>query len=398
MLKVLHTADWHLGKDLYTYDRTEEFELFFSELKSVIRNENIDILLVAGDVFDTASPGNAVAKRYYELICDLHSEFSDLDIIITAGNHDSPSYLNAPKEVLLSQKTIVIGSVAKIDGNIDYNSLVFEISKNGEPAAIICAVPFLRRGDLYDSMSQPISVSQFYQDVAQIAIELRGDKNIPIIATGHLTTSNAEYSTSIAGDQVGGQDSINAAELPSDFTYFALGHIHKPQPVDGNRAVRYSGSPIAFSFAEKDYKHSFAVIEFNGNSINGIKLCNIPQLIPLKTIPDEPQSFNDVKQQLLQIPDDEKMYLEVNLLQQDINPDTKAQIINCLKTKAAKFCTFKKNIVKQQGRSEQKHLSAEEFRHADPLEIIKEIYMNKQKCKMEDKYVVMLKDILDNLN
>lgn len=397
MLKLLHTADWHLGKELYGYDRKAEFDDFFSQLKLAIKENEINILIISGDIFDTANPGNATARTYYELINELHTQFPDLEVIVTGGNHDSPSYLNAPKDVLASFRTHVIGCAPRENGQIDFSQMVLELKKADETSAIICAVPFLRRGDMYCG-ENIMTVGDFYNEVISKALELRGEKNIPIIATGHLTTSNAKYSTTIGGEQVGGQDSIDANIFSDDISYLALGHIHRPQPIDGKRFIRYSGSPIAFSFAEKDYKHSLAIIEFDGKEIKEVRCQNLTQLIPLRTIPDEPQKFSEVKQILQALPDDEDMYLEVNMLQEEINPDTKAQLIEVLKDKKAKFCTFKKNIIKQNSESKtMQPLSAEEFKNTDPLKIIKEIYQNKQKTEMDEKYESMIKTLIDEL-
>jgi exonuclease SbcD len=394
-MKLLHTADWHLGKDLYGYDRKREFEYFFEELKRILKESKIDILLISGDVFDTASPGNATAKSYYGLINSLHFEFPNLDIVITGGNHDSPSYLNAPGEILRMFKTRITGCVLRQEnGEIDFDSLVYEIPDK----AVICAVPFLRRGDMFQSKDKVLTVGDFYNEVVTRALAIRGKKQIPIIATGHLTTSNAKYSTTLAGEQVGGQDSVASDTFPSEVTYYALGHIHRPQPVDDKRFIRYSGSPMAFSFAEKDYNHSLTIVEFSGKEIQEIRLKKIPALIPLKTVPDSPKTLEEVKSALSKLPDDEDMYLEVNLLQEFINPDNKAAVIETLKNKKAKFCTFKRNIFNDGNSAKTlQPLSAEEFRNTDPLKIIKEIYKIKQKCELGEEFSAMLKKIIEEI-
>jgi exonuclease SbcD len=395
-VNLLHTADWHLGKDLYNYGRQREFEDFFSKLKISLRENNIDILIVSGDVFDTASPGNFVAGTYYGLINDLHNEFPDLEIIITGGNHDLPSYLNAPKEILKSFKVRVVGCVPRLeDGSIDFDSMVLEVLDNGgELKAVVCAVPFLRRGDFSGDMT----VGKIYSQVVERALIRAQGKDVPIIATGHLTTSNAVYSTS-SGGQTGGLDSIDSNEFPQGISYLALGHIHKPQPVDGKKYIRYSGSPIPFSFAEKDYKHSLTVVEFSGKEISEIRLESLPPLIPLLTVPETPQDLAGVKKALLDLPDDKEMYLEVNLLYEFVNPDNKAVLIEILKDKKAKFCTFKNNY--QNGENSQNQIrtfSAEEFKNADPLKIMKEIFLSKQKTEMPDKYAEMLAQIIEEIN
>ncbi|MBQ5404172.1 MAG: hypothetical protein IIU11_07385, partial [Bacteroidales bacterium] len=241
-------------------------------------------------------------------------------------------------------------------------------------------------------------VGKIYSEVLERALIRAQGKDVPIIATGHLTTSNAVYSTS-SGGQTGGLDSIDSNEFPQGISYLALGHIHKPQPVDGKKYIRYSGSPIPFSFAEKDYKHSLTVVEFSGKEISEIRLESLPPLIPLLTVPETPQDLAGVKKALLDLPDDKEMYLEVNLLYEFVNPDNKAVLIEILKDKKAKFCTFKNNY--QNGENSQNQIrtfSAEEFKNADPLKIMKEIFLSKQKTEMPDKYAEMLAQIIEEIN
>jgi exonuclease SbcD len=394
-MKILHTADWHLGKDLYGYDRTEEFEYFFGQLRRILEENKVDIMLISGDVFDTASPGNATAKSYYGLVNSLHSQFPDLDIVITGGNHDSPSYLNAPSEILKSFKVRLTGCVPRTaDGEIDFDAMIFDIGDK----AVVCTVPFLRRGDLYVSKDRVVTVGEFYDEVVKRALQKRGGRNIPVIATGHLTTSNARYSTTLAGEQIGGLDSVSSGEFPDGISYLALGHIHRPQPVDDKCFIRYSGSPLAFSFAEKDYRHSLSIVEFNGAEISGIRLEEIIQKIPLKTVPDNPAGLEAVKAALAQLPDNEDMYLEVNLSPEFVNPDSKAAVIDILKDKKARFCTFRKNFyVPDNAEKNSQPLSAEEFKNTDPLKIIKEIYRIKQRCEMDENFSSMLKKIIEEL-
>ena len=394
-MKILHTADWHLGKDLYNYDRKQEFENFFLQLEKIISDNLIDILIIAGDIFDTASPSNYVAKTYYGLINLFHDKFPDLEIVIIGGNHDSPSYLNAPKQILETFKTHIVSVVSKNEnGDIDFDSFVLDF----DGKAIVCAVPFLRRGDLYVSKDKVLSVGDFYSEVVKRAVKKRGDRNIPIIATGHLTTLGARYTSNFGVEQIGGEDSVDLSSSLEDVSYLALGHIHRAQPVDNKRNQRYSGSPLAFSFAEKDYQHSVTVAAFSNKELVEIKLEKILQQIPLKTIPDTPKTLQEVKEELLKIPSDFSMYLEVNLLPEFINPDNKAAIVELLKDKKAKFCTFKRNISTKEVSMQNIRLeTAQEFSKADPLEVIRQIYKNKIKVDLSDKFTNMLKEIISEL-
>ncbi|MBO4772916.1 MAG: exonuclease subunit SbcD, partial [Bacteroidales bacterium] len=143
MFRLLHTADWHIGKSLAGYDRTCEWEIFFQRLIKTIETQEPDLMIVAGDVFDSATPSNVSANMYYNLIETLHAKFPTLKIVITSGNHDSQSYLNAPKEILHYFNAEVVGSVARDDEGICFEKMVIDLG-----GAIVCAVPYLRRGDV----------------------------------------------------------------------------------------------------------------------------------------------------------------------------------------------------------------------------------------------------------
>ena len=156
---------------------------------------------------------------------------------------------------------------------------------------------------------------------------------------------------------------------------------------------------MPFSFAEKDYKHSMTVVEFSGKEISGIHLRKLNPLIPLKTLPEVPQTFSEVKKVLSDLPDDEEVYLEVNMLYEYVNPDSKAALIEVLKDKKAKFCTFKNNY--QSGADSQNTLrsfSAEEFKNTDPLKIIKEIFKTKQRAELSVKHAEMLAQIIEEVS
>ena len=149
MIRILHTADWHLGQTFFGYDRTEEHEVFLNWLAEEIRQKEIDALIIAGDVFDVSNPSAASQSMYYQFIYRVTAENPYLQIVIVAGNHDSAARLEAPLPLLQAMRTEVRGVVRKLEGGeIDYDHLTIELkNREGEVEVLCMAVPFLRQGD-----------------------------------------------------------------------------------------------------------------------------------------------------------------------------------------------------------------------------------------------------------
>jgi len=273
-MRLLHTSDWHLGRMLYKKKRDDEFDAFLRWLLQFIQNQKIDALLVAGDVFDTTTPGNQVQEMYYEFLAKVRLT-GCRHVVIIGGNHDSPTLLNAPKDLMKYLNITVIGS--KTDHPEDE---VAELkSTNGQTEAIVCAVPFLRDRDVRmveegeqasDKERKLIDgVKAHYQEVLNIANQVRGENtHIPIIGMGHLFTSNAQTSE---GDgvrelYVGTLAHIDGGIFATGFDYMALGHLHLAQKAGGSETVRYPGSPLPMGFGEAGQKKQVIVVEFQGNT------------------------------------------------------------------------------------------------------------------------------------
>jgi exonuclease SbcD len=285
-MKILHTSDWHIGQNFMGKSRADEHKAFLSWLFKTIEENNIDVLIVAGDIFDTGNPPNYALKLYYNFLTQLNS-IKNLSVIITAGNHDSISTLSAPKQLLESMNVHVITS-----GDESENELI-SIYKKDELVGVVCAVPFLRDSVVRESISgQTLNekesslntgIKKHYTDVYNEAIELTKEKNLPIIATGHLTTVGSRTSESERDIYIGGTIDIGSDFLGKYFDYVALGHLHINQTV-GVDHVRYSGSPIPLSFSESKQKKKVNIVEFkNGNiEVQELEIPLYKQLLVLK--------------------------------------------------------------------------------------------------------------------
>ena len=142
-MKILHTSDWHLGRTLCGRKRTAEFEAFLEWLLAALREHEVDVLLVAGDIFDTVAPTNRAQQLYYRFLCRT-AEFGCRHVVVVGGNHDSPSFLDAPKELLSFLDVHVVGAVPE---KIQEELLTLR-GPDGVPALLVCAVPYLRDRDV----------------------------------------------------------------------------------------------------------------------------------------------------------------------------------------------------------------------------------------------------------
>jgi len=263
-MKILHTSDWHIGQKFMGKSRQEEHESFLSWLFDTIKKENIDLLIVAGDIFDTGTPPNYALELYYNFLKKLFV-IKNLTVIITAGNHDSISTLKASKELLEVLNVYVVTS-----GEVDENEII-PIYKDDILEGVVCTVPFLRDSVVRNSVSGQttndkekslnVGIKQHYIDVYEEAKKLTQEKNLPIIATGHLTTVGGRSSESERDIYIGGTLDIGGDFLGQYFDYVALGHLHINQIVGSNH-VRYSGSPIPLSFSESTQKKKVNIITF----------------------------------------------------------------------------------------------------------------------------------------
>lgn len=290
-LKILHTADWHIGKQLLKVDFSEDMDLFFSWLINCIKENEIDVLLMSGDLFDQANPSQAAMKQYYLFLKQLLP--LKCKVVITGGNHDSPYVINAPKELLDILEIKVVG------GAPENLSDLFVEAENESGKIVIAAVPFLRDKDIRNSMP-----GESYEDkIEQIRDGLAGYfksvneyynqhyKGVPFIVMAHLFAQGASISESEREIQIGNQAGVEAAIFGEEPHYVALGHIHRPQ-VTGKPHIRYSGSPIQLSFSEKDDQKEVVLLELDGDQFKttSIKIPQFRKLISIKGTVEEVKS------------------------------------------------------------------------------------------------------------
>jgi len=299
-MRLLHTSDWHLGRALYGRKRYDEYEAFLNWLADLIEAEHIDVLLVAGDIFDNSTPSNRAQELYYRFLCRAAAS-SNRSVVVIAGNHDSPSFLNAPKELLKFLNIQVVGYASPQPED----ELIVLSGPDHAPGLIVCAIPYLRDRDIRTSEAGESvedkerkiieGIRNHYRFVCDAAERKRAElkKPVPILAMGHLFAAGGQ---TIDGDGVrelyiGSLAQVGRDVFPDCIDYLALGHLHIPQKVSGSDFIRYSGSPLPIGFGEAGQEKMVTVVEFAGE-LPTVTNIPVPRFQELKTLRGDWQTIH----------------------------------------------------------------------------------------------------------
>ena len=328
-MKVLHTSDWHLGRSLYGRGRYDEFAAFLNWLAEQVEREQIQILLISGDIFDTTTPSNRAQELYYSFLCRIAQSATCRQVVVIGGNHDSPSFLNAPKALLGALNVHVVGAM-----DVD-DEIVVCRNADGKPQAIVCAVPYLRDRDIRQSEAGEsmddkraklaAGYRAHYRHIGERAEAARGNLDLPIIGMGHCFAAGG---TTLADDgvrdlNVGSLDHVEATTFPACFDYLALGHLHVPQKVAQSETMRYCGSPIPMGFGEANQQKLVLQIDFEGLTPEVAEI-PVPCLQPLRRIAG---GMDEILEALKQLKlERSTAWLEIEYTDNDIAPDLREQI------------------------------------------------------------------------
>lgn len=325
----LHTADWHLGLGLHGRRRHQESAAFLDWLVRLMDEEGICVLLVAGDVFDTSMPDTRAQKLYYDFLCRV-SDRPGRQVIITAGNHDSPSFLGAPGDLLRRLGVHVISTGT----DNPENEVVTLNHADGSPAAVVCAVPYLRERDLTppeageDLSSRDARLLEglhaHYRTVTAHALSLYPEKNIPLIVMGHLFAAGGqvENGEGVRELHVGSLTRVGSELFPPEAAYVALGHLHTPQIVNKQAHIRYSGAPLAMRFGETGTK-KICRVSLEGTQEAVVSMVPVPVWQRLHSV--RADSWEDLAAQISAlVAEDESVWIEVEYtgraLIEDLSP------------------------------------------------------------------------------
>ncbi|MDR2468952.1 MAG: exonuclease SbcCD subunit D C-terminal domain-containing protein [Tannerella sp.] len=392
-MRILHTADWHLGQNFYGFDRKREHVHFLTELKRHLREQAADVLLVAGDVFDSPNPPAEAQEMFYRFLYEATVENAQLQIVVIAGNHDSAARLEAPDPLLQTLRVTVRGSVRRNpDGEIDCGRLIIPLVRNGKTVAWCLAVPYLRFGDYPPAESYATGVAKLFR-------QLYGhlpDKRLPIVAMGHLQATGSEISVSDKSERtvIGGLEGVAPEELFQGVAYAALGHLHRAQRVSKHENIRYAGAPLPMSFAETGNRQRVARVEIDslGTQVEWIELSPLAGLQTIRAV-----SVQDVFRQIDGLPDGDKTdapYLEIRVRISDPEPSLRYRIECALENKAVRLGPLLcESAARTDGR--QTVSSFEELQNLTPMGMALEVFRRQYDGEMPEEMKTLLQQVID---
>lgn len=410
MLRLIHTADWHLGHTLHGVSRQLEHQQFLNWLLSELLNQQADALIVAGDIFDSANPSAAAQAQLYEFLVAAKKQQPNLNIILIGGNHDSATRLDAPSSILNALGVHIVGGLQRdYQHDIDWQRLIVPLTNtNGDIKAWCGAMPFLRNADLPNSEDddEPLisGVKTLYNELFT-QLQQRAKKGERLIMTGHCYMVNGNVSELSERKILGGNQHALPVDLfPDEIDYVALGHLHLAQTVGAKSHIRYSGSPIPLSFDESHYVHSVLQVDIKVGQPTEISALKIPRHTELLRLPNSKDfaTLSDILAQLENLPlanvhDTQHPYLELRIKLDKPEPSLRPaceEVIARLPVRLLKITTA---YTGSDGSLADLQIE-QRLEELQPLDVFERCYSNKYDTPAPDTLTALFNELVESLS
>ncbi len=380
MLKILHTSDWHLGHVLFGYERVDEQDHMLRQIADVVAQERPDVMLVCGDIFHVAMPSNAALKMFTDRLLDICDKAPDMEVFVTAGNHDSASRLEADRSLWRGHKVSVVGVPT-----LEVEKMVTVVPGK----CVVASVPYFSVRqcgvkDMFDRVSE---------EVRQVNVS-----GLPVIFMAHAAIVGSN--TSGHDDGIGGMDCVPLSDFGDAYDYLALGHIHRPQCINGSHGrARYCGTPLQVSFDE-NYPHGVDVVTIDDSRQVEVKSVTFPPLRRLVTLPKEPESFDSALGALGELSPEDECYVRLNVLVDDYLP-TNAQTQASEKA-SGKKCRLCQVMSQRRARESTESttdwdVQVSDFKRLNPVSVAQMAYREQMGAEMPDDMVDALKMAVEDI-
>ena len=387
-MKILHTADWHLGNTFHGHNRLLEHRHFLAWLLNVLKERQPDAMIISGDVFDSANPSAAAEELLYDFLLRATLAVPGLQVVITAGNHDSAGRLEAPAALLKTHNVYVRGTVHYLpNGEPDFNYYLLPLAdrQTGQAACTCVALPYLRSGDYPAGMSPEQGLNFFFTQLQQ-KVRKSSFKKLPVIVAAHFYAAGADICQDEHSERlvVGGQDCVDVNVVGNNVSYTALGHIHKAQQVKDGHCAWYAGSALPMSFTERNYQHGVNWVDMDATGEVEVEQISYNLLRHLITIPAHgkaasvKQAFDEIAQLPKRKKDDNGdtwPYLEISIEEKQPEPTLMHDVMQALEDRAVHFCRITR--VRPQSEKADAELSviaADSLANTTPLELAQRVF------------------------
>ena len=406
-MRLFHTSDWHLGQNLHGQERDFEHACFLNWLLSQLAARQPNVLLIAGDIFDTVNPPVKAQERLYDFIVSAHEQQPALTIVMIAGNHDSGSRIELPAPLMRRLRTHALGRVLWLDdGQLDAERLMIPLpDASGRIAAWCLALPFLRPAEVTGAHLG----DDYLRGIGQVhewLIEAANAKRHPgqaLIAISHAHMAGGSVSEDSERSLIiGNAEALPASLFGPSISYVALGHLHKPQKVNGEERIRYCGSPIPLSFSEISYPHQVLEVQLEGETLVSVEPLLIPRAVNLQRI--GPAPLAEILSQLSGLPDVDLLadpqrqpWLEVRVVLDEPQPDLRQQIETALQGKSVRLVRISADYAgKGKGADEDDGLRLIELDQLTPQELFSRAWQESYGREADEQtlkdFAVLLQD------
>ena len=406
-LRLFHTSDWHLGQNLHGQERDYEHLCFLDWLLAQLASQRPDALLIAGDIFDTANPPLKAQERLYDFIVSAHEQQPQLSIVMIAGNHDSGSRIELPAPLMRRLRTHAIGRILWLDdGELDAERLLIPLpDADGNIAAWCLALPFLRPAEVTGAQLG----DDYLRGIGQVherliaAANARRQPGQALVAISHAHMAGGSISEDSERSLIiGNAEALPASLFDPSVSYVALGHLHKPQQVNGESRIRYSGSPIPLSFSEISYPHQILDIQLKGETLLSVEPRLIPRAVNLQRL--GPAPLNEILAQLADLPDIDLLaetrrqpWLEVRARLDEPQPDLRQQIETALQGKAVRLVRIAAEYAGRNTDGNEREEQLIELDQLSPQELFKRAWQDQYASEVDqatlDDFAVLLQDV-----
>lgn len=403
MMRILHTSDWHLGHVLYGYDRSTEQAGMMRQVAEIAAREQPDVMVVTGDIYHQTNPSTATQRLFTEGLLTIRRACPAMTIVVTAGNHDSPSRLEADSSLWEEVGVTVVGRIERReDGTADWERQIVEVRRgaDGTVAGYVAAMPHVYPQNFPspdDDTPREERAARCFQTLLD-RVEARNRDDLPVVLTAHLAVNGSDT----AGHDltVGGMEWTPLASLGQGYDYLALGHIHCPQDVPRSlHRARYCGTPLPVSFDET-YTHSVTIVDLERHCRPVVRTVEIGNPIPLITLPEQPEGLEEALKALEQWPDTAAAYIRLHVRTDDsyLPADAMTRALALTEGKACRMCLIK---MVRQGRTETGGEGAaftlQEVQETSPLDIARQYYREREGREMSDEMAELMRTAINKV-
>lgn len=408
MLRLIHTADWHLGHTLHGVSRQLEHQQFLNWLLAELLDKQADALIVAGDIFDSANPSAAAQAQLYEFLVKAKNQQPELNIILVGGNHDSATRLDAPSSILNALGVHIVGGLQRdTQHSINWQRLIVPLTNAaGEVKAWCGAMPFLRNADLPSSDADDALVAGVKTLYAELFAQMQNQAQYgqSLIMTGHCYMVNGNVSELSERKILGGNQHALPVELfPKAIDYVALGHLHLAQKVGVNQHIRYSGSPIPLSFDESHYVHSVLQVDVKAGQEAAITKLKIPRHIELLRLPNSKDfaTLSDVLAQLESlelntVDESQHPFVELRIKLDKPEPSLRQQIEEVIARLPVRLLKITTAYTGSDGSLADLQIE-QRLEELQPLDVFQRCYANKYDTDAPDDITALFNELVEGI-